>query len=281
VAHYRALGFGQFNLYLLDPGPATLAVLRELALDDGVTPIRWGLPKVWDAETRLYQRPFRDFAVEVDQWRLPGLEMLPPEQEFRLGTSRFRDAQVPVWYYGQSAAQQDCTFRAMAQGARWVASVDLDEWLVLVPAGPSEATVQSWPVLQHLPEPDEVNSLLGDWMRQLPITPWYPHALDPSTRVHLGLSFDQPAEDSMVLSSAYLFQSAFGCATCQPTTASERGRLESWDEGHLPLVLGASVRHQPWLPLGVRAKAIYDPWAWWTIGQCHKGCSVVLCWCEC
>lgn len=97
VAHYRALGFTQFYPYLLDPGPGTLAILRELAIEDGVKPIRWALPKRWDGETRKWQRTWRKFLVEVSEWRLPGMEMLAPVVEFEMGTPRWKDAQIELW----------------------------------------------------------------------------------------------------------------------------------------------------------------------------------------
>lgn len=262
AAYYRALGFSLFYPYLLDPGPATLAVLRELALEDGVNPIRWGLPQAWTGETSDWQRSHRQFAVEVDEWDLPGMEMLAAEVEFELGTSRFKDADVKLWYYGQSAALQDCSFRAMAAGARWVAAVDFDEWLVLVPPGST-----AWPASSSLARPDKPDSRLADWMRQVPIEPWYPHVLELDTADHLGLPFLPPPVDSDRLSAGYLFKSAFVCAMCEPSYAGRLGD-EDW-----PLVLGAPVRHEHFLAQGVRSKTVFDPWAWYTIGIHMPGMS--------
>lgn len=98
VAHYRALGFTRFWTYLLDPGPKTLEVMRELALDEEITPVRWALPKGWlySAQVEDY-RPQRGFAVHPSRWNVPGIEPLPKEVEDTLGVSQNGEFDVRVW----------------------------------------------------------------------------------------------------------------------------------------------------------------------------------------
>lgn len=98
VAHYRALGFERFYVYLLDPGPKSLAVMRELALDDEVEAVRWGLPKGW-----LYSQmgeggiPQRGYEVRPAEWAVPGVEDLGEEVEASLGVSQNGEWDVRVW----------------------------------------------------------------------------------------------------------------------------------------------------------------------------------------
>lgn len=57
-------------------------------------------------------------------------------------------------YFGQAAAQQDCAFRAMKDGHRWVFNGDWDEFLALVPAN-----ARPWPP----PATSSLSSPFSDW----------------------------------------------------------------------------------------------------------------------
>lgn len=98
IAHYRALGFSQFYPYLLDPGPETLRVLRELIqAEAGIVPVRWGVPKGWlFSTTRAYDTE-RSFAVPPGEWGLPGIVPLADEVEFGLGLPKGGPRDVRLW----------------------------------------------------------------------------------------------------------------------------------------------------------------------------------------
>jgi hypothetical protein len=80
VAYYRQLGFDQFYTYLLDPGPETIAILRELNLHDGFFSIRWTLPKEWFWQQGSQRMDPRD-------WDIEGIPQLSDEEEYKYGYS--------------------------------------------------------------------------------------------------------------------------------------------------------------------------------------------------
>lgn len=97
-AHYRALGFSQFYPYLLDPGPETLKVLKELMrTEEGIVPVRWGTPKGWLYSTTVAHDTERTFAVPPSQWDLPGMTPLPEHIEFEMGVPKGGARDVRLW----------------------------------------------------------------------------------------------------------------------------------------------------------------------------------------
>jgi len=97
VAHYRALGFQRFYIYLLDPGPKSLDVIRDLALDDDVVPVRWGLPKGWLYSELAKSMPDKGYDVHPTEWDVPGIDNLPLGVEQTLGVSQNGEFDVRVW----------------------------------------------------------------------------------------------------------------------------------------------------------------------------------------
>ncbi|KAL8293012.1 hypothetical protein RQP46_000706 [Phenoliferia psychrophenolica] len=232
VAYYRALGFTDFYAYLLDPGPETIAVLREMAHEPGFKPIRWTLPVEW-----LFSR--KGYQVEPQNWEIPGLPLLSAEEEFHYGYSGSSPPKldVAVWAFAQNVAHHDCSFRAKVAGSRWTAMVDWDEYLLLRP--PSGV----WPPPSR-GHPKQ--SLLGDW----------------------AATFDEEAHTAK-LPSAFLFQSSFTCILCQPShppTSTPEKLLGSLDLRRptpaVPAIFVSPVRSAEWFQVGYRAKTIIDPWAW-------------------
>ena len=97
VAHYRALGFEKFYIYLLDPGPKSLAVIRDLALDDEILPVRWALPKGWLYSQLSQGIPDKGYEVHPTEWDVPGIGNLEREVEQALGVSQNGEWDVRVW----------------------------------------------------------------------------------------------------------------------------------------------------------------------------------------
>jgi hypothetical protein len=97
VAHYRALGFEKFYIYLLDPGPKSLAVIRDLALDDEILPVRWTLPKGWLYSQLQQTIPDKGYEVHPSEWDVPGIDNLELEVEQTLGVSQNGEWDVRVW----------------------------------------------------------------------------------------------------------------------------------------------------------------------------------------
>lgn len=70
-------------------------MIREIAQEDpSFVPIRWGLPKAWTKSGTYMQAPSRDFLVDPQQWRIPGLDVLPADIEFDLGVSADNERDV-------------------------------------------------------------------------------------------------------------------------------------------------------------------------------------------
>lgn len=91
IAYYQALGFTHFFPYLFNPGPKSLAALRDVALEDGIEPIRWGIPKGWTYGGLILHKPLRNFEVDPVRWDIPGVPKLPPKRELTLGGTANRE----------------------------------------------------------------------------------------------------------------------------------------------------------------------------------------------
>ncbi|KDE02145.1 hypothetical protein MVLG_07282, partial [Microbotryum lychnidis-dioicae p1A1 Lamole] len=86
VSYQKSLGFTRIYIYLLDPGPITLSVLRKLAsADPDIVLVRWGILKNWAIGSGSLRGTF---AVDPSRWNLPGIEPLEPAREALLGTAR-------------------------------------------------------------------------------------------------------------------------------------------------------------------------------------------------
>lgn len=284
VEYYRALGVTQFYSYVMDPGPASLDVLRRLAKADDFQVVRWGVPIGWQFESVAHQQPKQDFLVDPATWRIPGLEPLDPIIENGLGITEDGFFDIRLWYVaplcpcalfvltvcprrynGQTPANQDCTFRAMRDGTRWLASLDWDEFLVLRPPE------GRWPAPSAGKRPHFI-----DFARSLePLWAW-PDSMGPPTAHELGL--DASALTKGMLPTSYIFRSSFVCESCQPTEPPPptpmyqqlRRQYPQLNLTHpapgVPLLFASPVRHDDFFVHGARSKAISDPWAWYTIG---------------
>ncbi|KAM0752332.1 hypothetical protein T439DRAFT_324412 [Meredithblackwellia eburnea MCA 4105] len=240
IAYYETIGFSDFFVYLLDPAPETLAIIRDLAREHpGFKPIRWGLHLDW-LDSRS---PYR---VDPRDWNVQGVPQLQAHEEYQYGYSGSNPPKqdVQVWAFAQALSHHDCSFRAKLNKNRWAAMVDWDEYLLLRP--PSG----SWPP----PSRGYEDSLLGDWARTI----------------------DDEARTSL-LPSAFLFQSAFLCPLCRPTPHSSSPQPErvkdvmseiQVDLAHptpaIPSILVSPVRQTRWFDVGLRSKAIIDVWAWYS-----------------
>ncbi|KAK4049364.1 hypothetical protein OIO90_005493 [Microbotryomycetes sp. JL221] len=271
LSYYRGLGFDRFYAYLLDPGPETIRVLRDIAREDpSFTPIRWALPKTWMKSASFLQSPSRDFRVDPYEWNIPGIENLPAEVEFDVGVTTDNERDVRIWYFGQHPSQQDCAYRAMRDGIRYVANVDYDEYVSLRPA-----SSPSWPT----PSRESPLSSFVDWAKTLEKS-WdgvkrqgdkgMPGALSKNDASRLGL--DMAALTQGMLPSGFVFQSSFMCVKCRPTSAPPEWATTAvsskfpdldWRTPGLgvPFAFSSPVR-MDWLPIPVRSKAVIDPWAW-------------------
>lgn len=173
-------------------------------------------------------------------------------------------------YYGQSAAQQDCAYRAMYDGARFVANVDYDEYLSLVP--PHSDT---WPAMDSSDKTPLdrfarwASALDRNWDGMaaqgalgVPATLQEAAARRLSLDVHGDLA-------AQLLPSALVLQSAFSCVKCQPQKEpllqhpiKALGSDFDWKEldvSSVPLILQSPVRTE-WIALPRRSKAVVDPW---------------------
>jgi hypothetical protein len=145
--------------------------------------------------------------------------------------------------FGQNAAHHDCAYRAKKSGARWIAIIDWDEYLLLRP--PSG----KWP-----PPPSISGaSKVSDWAR----------TFDDAA----ALKGDQH-QSSSPLPSAFEFQSAFTCSTCQPTI--EPPNTETMKKVQvevpgvnvvhptpsIPSIFVSPVRQAQWFGIGHRCKSI-------------------------
>lgn len=176
-------------------------------------------------------------------------------------------------YFGQAAAQQDCAFRAMHDGARFVANVDFDEYLAFTPTAGStwsKASSRGSPLDRFV---SWARSLEREWAGQRPRgQASVPHGLEPTRAEQLGVDVDKVAAD--LLPSAFVFQSAFACLKCRPegapplTKSVEKAIRRRYGEmnwhnitlNSLPLALQSPVRAD-WIALPRRSKAIVDPWS--------------------
>ncbi|KAK4705636.1 hypothetical protein P7C70_g579, partial [Phenoliferia sp. Uapishka_3] len=231
MVYYRALGFTDFYAYLLDPGPETIAIIRELVHEEGFHAVRWTLPLEWLAS-------HKDYRVDPHEWEISGVPTLSREDEYHYSYSGSNPpkADVGVWAFAQNLAHHDCKFRAQEAGNRWTAMIDWDEYLLLRP--PSGV----WPPSTRGHE----GSQIGDW----------------------AATFDDEAAKTR-LPGAFLFQSAFLCILCQPSTlpASFSENFPTIDllrpTPAVPSIFVSPVRHEIWFNVGYRAKALIDPWAWY------------------
>lgn len=178
---------------------------------------------------------------------------------------------------GQHAAQQDCNYRAMAKGMRWVASIDYDEFLALKPAGEG-----GW-------EPPKLDvatpmSSFVEWARQVPV----PTGEEGSKQQVAGakgivktiadkdadfLELNIPELTRGLLPNAFGFQSSFICPNCRPLNepdpadANVQAITKQYDGLDwlkpgigVPLAFSSPVRIDDWFPTPMRMKAIIDPW---------------------
>ncbi|SCV66935.1 BQ2448_5581 [Microbotryum intermedium] len=271
MAHYQALGFSKYYIYLLDPGPKTLETLRALVdrNPDGIELIRWGLPQGWKKSTVVGHYASRKFQVKPSLWDLPGVGELPPEEEFELGDYSGGEHDVRLWYNGQTAALQDCVFRAMADGHRWTSTIDWDEYIFLKPAHG-----KSWP-----PAPTSRHSTpLTEWMYSTYHFDYWPGTVESSEANKLGLNFKEMAAG--LRPAAFELLSAFACLNCAarydqppndtPELLDLKRKFPDFDFNRpgagIPLAYVSPVRMHEFHVAGLRSKTIIDPWAWWSVG---------------
>ncbi|KAL8287360.1 hypothetical protein RQP46_003812 [Phenoliferia psychrophenolica] len=204
IAYYRSLGATHFVPYLLDPGPAALRVFRDIARDDGIEPIRWGLPRSMTKSALDRQDSIlRNFQVEPRSWAIPGIPSLPDKQEMGLVGTAKGEPDIMMWYFGQSMAQQDCSFRAMASGKRWVAAVDWDEYVFLRPADG-----HVWPP----PATSAGGSAFLEWARSVDHNADSPDTLNEESALQLGVDVGLETA-GIVFPSSFTFLSGFACLT--------------------------------------------------------------------
>ncbi|KAM0746873.1 hypothetical protein T439DRAFT_110895 [Meredithblackwellia eburnea MCA 4105] len=267
VAYYRALGFTHFFPYLFNPGPETLRVLRDIARDENIRLVRFGMPAGWTWSGVHQQKPNRNFHVDPTLWSIPGVGSLPPDVELGLGGTVNGEYDVQIWYFGQGVAQQDCNYRAMQAGMRWVAHVDWDEYLFLRPAHG-----KSWPP----PATAMGGSHFTEWARTVERLWTWPETLNFASSQHLGVNVEKVTEG--MLPASFTFLSGFGCIKCQPSgnppeSISGRKVQEGWPGFSwerpgfaVPMVFTSPVRQEHWFGAEQRTKYVLDPWAWWSIG---------------
>ncbi|SGY41213.1 BQ5605_C003g02484 [Microbotryum silenes-dioicae] len=271
MAHYQALGFSKYYIYLLDPGPKTLETLRGLVdrNPDGIELVRWGLPQGWKKSNIVGHHASRKFQVEPSLWNLPGVNELTPEVEFEMGDYSSGEQDVRLWYNGQTAALQDCVFRAMADGHRWTSTIDWDEYIFLKPAHG-----KAWP-----PAPTSRHSTpLTEWMYSTYHFDYWPGTIELKEANKLGLNFKEMAVG--LRPAAFEFLSAFGCLNCAPrydqppndtpALLDLKRKFPDFDFNRpgagIPLPYVSPVRMHEFHIAGLRSKTIIDPWAWWSAG---------------
>ncbi|SGY49733.1 BQ5605_C001g00810 [Microbotryum silenes-dioicae] len=265
VSYQKSLGFTRIYIYLLDPGPITLSVLRKLAsADPDIVLVRWGILKNWVIRSDSLRGTF---AVDPSRWNLPGIEPLEPAREALLGMAQ-SERGVGFWYWGQNLAAQDCYLRSMADGVRWVASVDWDEYLVLQPAGKL-----TWDVPPRSADPIEAIAPFVQWARDLRrsfnISTQGGYILRPDHRVMVDVDFITEG----MLPSCMVFSQSLGRSTCRilssppqtPMLEEIMDRFGTWDwlkpGATVPAAFSTPVRN-PYLFWGRRSKKVLDPWAY-------------------
>ncbi|SCV71170.1 BQ2448_2758 [Microbotryum intermedium] len=300
ISYQKSLGFTRIYIYLMDPGRITLSVLRELAsTNSNIVLIRWGIPRDWSVTAGPGRMPMdRKFDVDPSKWSLPGIEVLDPAREALLGTSWGQES-VGVWYWGQNLAAQDCQMRAMADGVRWVAVVDWDEYLVMQPSDKL-----TWSPPSRFADPIAAMEPFLQWARQVPrpLT-FHRHTgymLSPSAAQ--GVQVDVEAVAKGMLPTSLLFAQSFGEYECQsrspppetPVLKEVMDRFGHWDWVHpgatVPQAFSTPVA-SPYFPYGTRSKKILDPWAYFLdsthftevgyvayaldFGACSKSSSII------
>ncbi|SCZ89997.1 BZ3500_MvSof-1268-A1-R1_Chr1-3g01713 [Microbotryum saponariae] len=278
LSYQRSLGFTKVYAYLLDPGPITLAVVRELAATDpDFVPIRWGIPQEWATKARTaHTHMNHDFAVDPSEWNVRGIDVLDPQREELLGVADDGDhPTVGIWYWGQSIAGQDCHMRAMADGVRWVSTIDWDEYFVLQPSGQS-----TWSAPPRDADPETAMLPFRDWLREVPQHTWDPqghwhYILHPRTISRLKIDFEEATQG--LLPSAILFSHSFGQEWCRsrglpPSSAVLDEVMDTygkWDWKQpgvsVPTAFSTSIS-SAYMDYGQRSKKILDPWAYFLDG---------------
>ncbi|SCZ99507.1 BZ3500_MvSof-1268-A1-R1_Chr3-1g06046 [Microbotryum saponariae] len=265
ISYQKSLGFTRIYIYLLDPGPITLSVLRKLAsADPDIVLVRWGILKDWFITPEPLRRTF---AVDPSQWNLPGIEPLEPAREALLGTARTSQS-VALWYWGQNLAAQDCYFRSMADGVRWVASVDWDEYFVLQPAGKL-----TWDVPPRSADPIEAMAPFLEWTRDLrrpfDIKEAAGYMLHPYDENRIKVDVESITKG--MLPSCMIFSQSLGKSTCKaqssppqtPVLEEIMDRFGTWDwlepGATVPAAFSTPVRNQ-YTFWGDRSKKVVDPW---------------------
>ncbi|KDE08502.1 hypothetical protein MVLG_01282 [Microbotryum lychnidis-dioicae p1A1 Lamole] len=278
LSYQRSLGFTKVYAYLLNPGPITPAVVRELAATDPhFVPIRWGIPQEWATQARTaHTHMNHDFAVDPSEWKVRGIDVLDPQREELLGVADDGDyPTVGIWYWGQSIAGQDCHMRAMADGVRWVATIDWDEYFVLQPSGQS-----TWSAPPRDADPETAMLPFRDWLREVPQHTWDPqgnwhYILHPRTISRLKIDFEEATQG--LLPSAILFSHSFGQDWCRshglpPSSAvfdEVMNTYGKWDWNQpgvsVPTAFSTTIS-SPYMNYGHRSKKILDPWAYFLDG---------------
>jgi hypothetical protein len=159
----------------------------------------------------------------------------------------------------------------MADGLRWIASVDYDEYLLLRPADGS-----AWPLVSAEapmdPFVDWARSIERTWegTQKLPGEKGVSETISQANAEGLGL--DVLALTSGMLPAGLVFQSSFMCVKCRPSqpppssspaVSALNGRFPDLDWRApgigVPLSFASPVR-MDWLPVPLRTKAVTDPW---------------------
>ncbi|WIA41580.1 hypothetical protein OEZ86_008944 [Tetradesmus obliquus] len=112
----RLLGVAQVTLYAFNPAPLLQPLLEWYQAQGFFQLLEWIIPA----------------SILKDQSQpcaLPWFHASTARQRFGAPPCTYHQDNYQIGWWGQTLAVQDCTYRAMAAGHRWVAVMDLDEFL--------------------------------------------------------------------------------------------------------------------------------------------------------
>lgn len=120
----RLLGVAQVALYAFNPGPLLQPLLEWYQAQGFFQLLEWIIPA----------------SILKDQSQpcaLPWFHASTARQRFGAPPCTYHQDNYQIGWWGQTLAVQDCTYRAMAAGHRWVAVMDLDEFVLpMTPGAP-------------------------------------------------------------------------------------------------------------------------------------------------
>ncbi|WIA21281.1 hypothetical protein OEZ85_000514 [Tetradesmus obliquus] len=120
----RLLGVALVTLYAFNPGPLMQPLLEWHQAQGFFQLLEWIIPA----------------SILKDQRQpcaLPWFHASTARQRFGAPPCTYHQDNYQIGWWGQTLAVQDCTYRAMAAGHRWVAVMDLDEFVLpMTPSAP-------------------------------------------------------------------------------------------------------------------------------------------------